>query len=544
MALEVQVQRDFSGGMYDSPARELIPPNGCARILNGLLTEDGAIIRRGGSVLEATIPTPTAVWDGYLVGGARTVFASSGGIHILTGATTAFAGSSGTIASLRPAAANGILVFAKSAGGFLAYAGTPSVFSYLTGTINYTAGSKTVTGTGTTWVGNVDPGDFLGAVGVVESVQSNTSLTLRDNAASTATGATYVAVAQRAFGSAVATAVATVSNPARLVYSVGSRVYFSAAGDIFTFDPTDYHEMPQGAQILGMESLRNILFVFTSQGVFTIGGMDYDLTDAQGNVQHRLEQINRDIILWDQRGIAGWSGALVVPGVDDLYLITDSAAPRVLSAPIRRLYRSYVSDGYQCGGGAVYRNHYFLPVLDGANWIATLVCRLDTGAWTTWSGDAAQSTWFVTRGSSGASRSPKLFGAHGARFKDLSGTFSPSAVNKNDADGTTHAFEIETRDYTTGGLRKNLVKKVRLGYELTDSGSDNPVIYAGYGTTGDVTYSTLPDTATADDGSNPATFTVGTSRPKFVRFAFRMETPAAKLIIRSIEIFTRTGGRQ
>jgi hypothetical protein len=63
---------------------------------------------------------------------------------------------------------------------------------YTTGTISFTRGSATVTGSGTSWVGNVEPGMFLFAntddagagtftstfIGVVLSVNSNTSITL------------------------------------------------------------------------------------------------------------------------------------------------------------------------------------------------------------------------------------------------------------------------------------------------------------------------------------------------------------------------------
>lgn len=72
--------------------------------------------------------------------------------------------------------------------------------SYTTGTANTTKGSTTVTGTGTTWVGNVVPGMFLriafddgttGIAGVVQTVNSNTNISLVSPALNSATTKAY-----------------------------------------------------------------------------------------------------------------------------------------------------------------------------------------------------------------------------------------------------------------------------------------------------------------------------------------------------------------
>lgn len=67
---------------------------------------------------------------------------------------------------------------------------------YRIGTVAVTNGSKNVTGTGTAWVNNVQPGDaFIGPDGVyneVDLVGSNTSITLVDNfGGTTASGVAY-----------------------------------------------------------------------------------------------------------------------------------------------------------------------------------------------------------------------------------------------------------------------------------------------------------------------------------------------------------------
>lgn len=560
MPLEVQAQADFSGGAYQAPSRELIPQNGAYSILNGLLETDGSISRRGGSTLKATLglQTITFLWDGYLIGGARTVYGSSAGLGVMDAGDTTGTLIGGTgMTTLRPAAGNGVFAQPLTNDNILAYAGSRGS-NYSTGTASTVRGSTTVTGVGTSWVANVVRGDILSVntgpgirpLGVVASVTSNTSLELTVGAYDTYGPVAYtirktVEILTAAGSEGPVSAIATVGNPARLCIAYGSKLFFNYAGDFFAGVPLDYHMLPQGAQVLGMESLRNILFVFSTQGIFTISGMDFDLTDAFGNVQHRMDQINRDIILWDQRGIAGARNSLIVPGVDDVYLITDSAAPQALSAPISTLYRQYVAAGYQCGGATVFRNHYFLPILNGATWVDTLVFRLDGGGWTQWSGDAATSAWMATRGSSGTARRPQLLSVYQLRLQDLTGTFTPTSSNKNDADGTTFPFEVVTRDYTTGGLRNNLVKKVRLGYELVDAGSDNPTITAAYATGGASTsFTTLADVAGETDGASTEIFNMGEVRPRFIRFKFRSTSPAARMIVKSVEVMSRQGGRQ
>jgi len=82
---------------------------------------------------------------------------------------------------------------------------------YATGTISFTLGSRTVTGTGTSWTANLSSGMYIFAntsdasrgnftltlIGVVKSVESNTSLTLLDVANYTSATQTYNATSVR-----------------------------------------------------------------------------------------------------------------------------------------------------------------------------------------------------------------------------------------------------------------------------------------------------------------------------------------------------------
>lgn len=581
MTLARQVQRDWSGGQFSTPARELIPENGFADCINGLLEEDGTVFRRGGGAYKTTVDAPanlTFLWDGYVSAGQRTVVGTASNFYVLDtdDQTLVTLGGNGTDGR-RPASGDGLVFIpcGASASTTLAiYGGSRKTAAYTTGSVTVTSGSQTVTGSGTTWSTNVDVGMvFVTAAfaSVVTAVNSNTSITVRDFPTATQTGVTYSLshIATSNIGSTV-DAVATISAPARVVVATGSKIKFSGAGTWNTFAATDYHQLPSGATVLGMEALGHVLMVFSTAGVFAISGMDYDLTDAYGNVQQRISQLSRDVILLDQRGITGWHGALVVPATDDIYLMTDTAAPQSVSAEIRKKYRDYVKAGYTCGFTTVYRNHLFVPILNGGTWVDTLVCRLDAGGWTRWDGHSGTSVGFTTRSTSGAP-TPKLLSASGKRVLNLSDCFNPTGSNKNDADGTTHQFSLITRDYTTGGLNKNLVKKIRFRYELTDAASDSPTLTAYYSTGavnssnpswGASTWGAFQwgassveqfaqiDTGTAptSTGSDPYVWPVRTTesgvRPRFARFKFLSTSPCATLRVKSLEVFIRQGGRQ
>src|ERR1019366_1542032 len=145
----------------------------------------------------------------------------------------------------------------------------------------------------------------------------------------------------------------------------------------------NYHQLPDGVQITGMEGLRTSCVVFTTEGIWVIGNVNKNLTDEEGNIQQTLDRYSADAVLWGNNGVAGWSGGLVVPCKDAVYLLelgvsSEKAAPFTpISGAILNVYRGYVAAGYKPGVAAVYRGHYFLPILSGSTVIDMLVCRLD-----------------------------------------------------------------------------------------------------------------------------------------------------------------------
>lgn len=368
---------------------------------------------------------------------------------------------------------------------------------------------------------------------------------------------------------------AVVAN--RLIAAGGDRVDFSVINTPGTFNATDFHQMPGGVQILGAEGLRDSAAIFTTDGLWVISNMAMNLTDASGNVQHRLDQYSRDLILWGDPGIAAWAGGLIVPAVDAVWQVnlgvrSEAAQPFArISDSIRALYEDYVDRGYQPGLATIYRSHYLLPILSGTTVIDLLVCNLGSPKrpWSHLGDFGAQVTCLAVRKSASAARDPVLLGTSSlGRVLNLA-YFDPAGPVARDADGSAHVWALTTRDFATGSLNKNTVTKVRVGYELVDAGADNPSIQAyrisGRSPSGGTEWglfdwgqadwspiaeeiplpgsATLTGNAEVDTfGLEPHTWPVR-GRSRFVRFKFVSQDPAARLALTRLEIFVRSNGR-
>jgi hypothetical protein len=175
-------------GIVRGVGPEQIDPRGVYDQIDGLYEADGAAFARGGTSgitdalsTPASNPTPW-VFDGYFDAGERTVFASDDDFYVVDsdGHTPINLGSDGMLVP-KPSALIESMLFI---GGGYIYGGSRKTANYTTGTVTFTNGSKTVTGSGTTWNTLVDAGMLIQRgnerVYVVASVDSTTQLTLRD----------------------------------------------------------------------------------------------------------------------------------------------------------------------------------------------------------------------------------------------------------------------------------------------------------------------------------------------------------------------------
>lgn len=586
-----QGQDSFAQGAFFN--QEQIPTAGVEDLVNAFLDDDGDPQRRGGSVYRGSVLgggfggtwKPFMFWDGYLAAGRRTVQVrrdstqpteSSDRLFMQTADESGWVvrGTGIPAAKARMVALAGVLFYPDGQSQpRVNYVGSNLTDPTATpaGTITLTNGSPKVTGSGTNFTTSVIPGQVLEVSSIsgatndlhligVQSVTSDTQLILAvpwnaetisftapnwsgasQNSMSLLYGTTYTNSAPL-LGSQTGPLVLGAA-AGRLLVGRGDRVAFSA-NDPGIFRTTNYHQMPAGALVTGIEGIRDTAVVFTTRGAFAIRNLAYDLTDAQGNVQQTLESLDSEFVLWGELGLAQWHNTIIAPATDGVYLVDAANRPQpVGSESLGSLYRGYVQAGYQPGQVAVHRSYYFLPILNGDTWVDTLVCDLRRQAWMRWDGHGGRVSHFARRVQD-PNRQPLLLGLEanpGQRLLDLSATLTPSAAVKNDADGTTHQLKVTTRTLQQSAVAVQW-RKLRVHAELDDAASDNPTLQAELATgRPGSSFTTLPGAAPEGDPDYVWSFS---KRARLVRFRLTSVGPSSKCVVRRFEVFSRPGGRQ
>lgn len=590
-------QEDFSAGEQRNVAPHLIDPRGVFAVSNGLLNDDGSIYKRGGSqsVSNAALGTHQRnVWDGWLQPGRRTFIASMDRFGVLAadGITPVNLGGTGQTVPL-PARAIQDLLFVP---GGVIYAGSRKTATYSTGKVKVTKGSSTVEGVGTAFLANVDAGMLLRLPGeqrvyVIAAVTSNTLLSIRDNYEGATAESTYtlkqLESASAPYKSASILAVAAK----RLIACNGNVVEFSESNKPHLWEATippqntvvkNQHEIEEGANIIACESIGiDKILVFHTRGVTSIANLSASIVDATGSSQHRIDKLSSDLVAWGPAGIAGYRNSLVVPALDNVYLMDGTSSPVPLSHSIAKTYQTYVLEGFTPGGAWVHRDHYFLPILDSGGTPQNLLsCRLDRPyntrgqaffPWSTHSGSGAKVSAAAPRSTSSPGDIPAVYGAcDDGKLINLATYFTPSAAVKNDHDGTTSLFTIIARDFPAGQLSIGRFRKLRLLYEMEAAEADNALITAEIGTgirnevgalwdavkwdeflwaaSDEETQFTLleggapPNAGDMSELAQNAWVWYLKTRARYARFRLQASAPVAKLTIRSLEIFVAQQG--
>lgn len=326
-----------------------------------------------------------------------------------------------------------------------------------------------------------------------------------------------------------------------------TRVDFSDVGVPATFGGTSFHQIPEGG-ILGMVGLRDAVVIFTTAGVWIISNVGMNLTDATGNVQHRIDRYSRDLVLWHASGLGGaYEGGLVVPARDGVYLLNygvASEAPQqfqLISRPIANLYRSYVAAGYLPGLPVVHRSTLFLPIrtLIGTV-VGLLVCRLDmtdsSGRRTfPWTRISHTGTGPLTLARSVFTGNLVGGGVGDDRLMTLD--YFDTALSTTDADGAAYTAMLKTRS-PVGAVENATLARARVGYELDSAGAIS-------GTYTDSEGTSLALAGTASDNMaalDPVQWRVG-RRARYSSLTLQIAVAAARLVFRSVEWFVRDRGR-
>lgn len=508
-------QVDFGAGIVRHVSVEDIPPNGSRDLNNYFLKPDGNASRRGGTVYKSGSSFGTSInflWGGVINGMQRTLFASASAFGILDSDDSSVLNiggsgidefcSSTVMTSGLGIEAEGDYLFINGAqgnvnGGHI-YAGSKKTANYSTGTITATAGSKTITGSGTSWTANVDKGMLLqfsadGRPYAVQSVDSNTQITLMEESALNAgPGQTYtlkpVVSVSTSVNNVDADFYAVVAN--RLIAAAGSTVWFTPQNQPFNvLDLSNSHELPDGVVITGLRAIDQDLLIFTTQGIWVLRGLAYNIVDDLGNPQHQLIQLSKELSLWHEAGIAAWEHGYVVPMDGGVYLMDGVSSPVYLSRSIQPYIDIYRIANYSLGQGVVFGSHYLLPIPDAGR---VFVCRLDRPVqdsegntiypWTTFDFPVNINCFAVRRWDDGSLALLAGQSASPSRILDCSGFFNPSATVKADANGTAHQATWVGRAIPTGNGTLNSVRKCYINAQIIDAASDNPTMEVYYTT--------------------------------------------------------------
>jgi hypothetical protein len=503
------VQDDFSSGANGDVAAHLIDDTAAYDFVDTVLDDDGSAYKRGGTTAfsaNAMTGSGRFILDAVLNVGRRTIVADEAKTYVLDSDDTTLINLDATTGMPYPKQTTTMsgLVFI---GGGAITAGARSSTTHTTGAqVTVTNLSQTVTRSGGSWSGIVVPGHLMkigtGRVYEVQSVESATSLTLRDAyqgiSASSQTAVfhpIYRVVNGDPYNSAQY--VAVCQN--RVLWGSGRIVRFSNIGNPHVTGANDYHELPTGAQICGLADLGGTAIVFTTDGIWTIDGLAYDIVDSAGNGQHQVRRLSEAIVLAGAAGIAGHEQQLIVPASDGIFLLDGVSSPTRISRGIERRYKAWIKWGARLGQAAVYRGHYLLPIVAPTGAVRDLlVCRLDrpvrtrfnrpSWPWVRFAGDGGLTPAFTVRHGDGQ-LAPKLLGCQGrtgSKIVECSDFFNASSPNYSDADGTNHAPQITTRDYETGEMTENAVRSARLRYELTGSSGKLKVEWSKGGPAADV----------------------------------------------------------
>lgn len=568
MSLEQLAQTAFEAGMMRL-APHLLPPNAAWSMENLLLDVDGSAYKRSGVTAITDAPFDDGLrflWDGDLAAGHRTVFASGSGMGTIDvdGESPIDFGTGGIGAPVRPAVIEGLL-FA----GQWCYGGSRLVVPYSAGTLAVVEGDTTVTGTGTNWDPNIDPGMVLNIgdrLVAVKNVVDDDTLELAVPWPG-ATGGTL------AYTAAPVQAIPAVYHPngiyaaiaGRLLSADGTDVFMSKGGDSTTWDVTEFHRIPAGDTPVAMEGIGDIGYVFATGGVWGITNLPFDLTDDLGNSQQALERVSGDVIVQSAAGVTFWDNQIVVPALDGVWLFGKGSS-ELLTRSIGPLWDEYVRAGYSVGLAAVFHGHLHMPILDVGQHVQTvLVCRLDRPVrirglgvvypWTTLAGAGANVTCFAAR----VEQPPALLAAE--RDADCRvlrmGDFDPDGLAE-DHDGAIVDWELLSRDFATGPLNENFVKWLRLRYELlgdeafitaatgTDARPPTDVIWGAFlwgaspWTEGEI--DSLVGQAPVSNGDLPYTWKVD-QEARYVRARLRNVGGSTRCVLRSLEWFVRPSGR-
>jgi hypothetical protein len=494
-------QDDFSAGMLQGTANDVQAGVGANRILNGLISDDGDVVRRGATIrflshTGGSMRPITWVWSGVLADTTIVLYSTDQGDLYWTpnGTPTLLAAGAGVFAPVQAAVIGSTLFLPNGK------------------SVTRTAGS----------------GGTMAVASWSNPVPSTAPLH-----------------------------IATIAG--RLVAAAGNRIHFSAplgvgvSAPVFAAD--DFHTLPGGVEIRGVYAIADTLMVFTNHGVWTVANMAYDLTDAAGNIQQALSLLLPELSLPVEGGLCGWQGRVVAVFTDRVAIVDPVNPPVVVSNSISTQLAFYASGGLVAGGIKVFRDILFLPIVSdpmAANWGTVLTCRLNRPVqgrqlyypWTEFDGHAGSQLAFDVYSQQGYGTT-LVGGGNDGQLADFGGVLDDPGRAGADADGVAFKVEIETRHLPTGQGQPNHLKRIRVRYTAVSSYTGTPALTVAYNPSSDPTDTTswvsLGSQPLSKPGKDPVSWWLPVpARVRYVRVRLTLtDTSLETFTVQRVELDVR-----
>lgn len=184
----------------------------------------------------------------------------------------------------------------------------------------------------------------------------------------------------------------------------------------------------------------------------------------------------------DARSIAAWGSYIIFASQDGVYITNGAGFDSLTEKPDgsgiqsywRSIYATVAANSGRIAGGIYGRNYYILTLSYGTTVVDTLICYLPRKTWMRASNIACQ---MYAPASQGADElyGATISGAPGNRILALSGLFTPAAGNKNDANGTAVAPQLQLR-MSGQGIGLKAFGHGHVTYDMRDAASDNPTM--------------------------------------------------------------------
>jgi hypothetical protein len=249
-----------------------------------------------------------------------------------------------------------------------------------------------------------------------------------------------------------------------------NRIQFSPTPDIESTWDTATAWIDTDYAITGMAAMSNALLIFSAgiteriTGSSPPPGSDMTLTPI-GSVG-----------CTDARSIVKQEGNVIFANTRGVYLTNGAGFASLTTEGLIETYWQSLFVGYDPTtwiiSAGVFRGFYIVSVINAAGTnVTTLMCNVPRKAW--WRLTNVNATMWGQ--ALGAQDELYYSDRNSGRVVGISGMFTPSAANKNDANGTAVTPYLETRMLGTGLSLKSFGFG-HLNYDMRDAATDNPTM--------------------------------------------------------------------